>query len=104
MQRRTVLALLSSSLLLGCSRSSSQQSPPPAKHSSADLSKLTVNQVEERINGSDGKLAIYDCNSKEQYGAAHLPGARWVESHSVTAAVLPQDKTATLIFYCYNEA
>jgi hypothetical protein len=89
-------------LVVGCKRSDPPQ--PSAKHSSDDLRKLTVTQVAERINLHDGKLAIYDSNTKEQFSAAHLPGARWVESHSVTAAVLPPDKTTVLVFYCYNEA
>ena len=88
-------------MLLGCSRSSS--SKPPNGHTSEDLRKLTVKQVEERIDAHDGNLAIYDCNSKEQYAGAHLPGARWVDHVSVTAADLPLDKTTTLIFYCFNE-
>jgi hypothetical protein len=101
MQRRILLVLLGSLLLLGCSRSSSSR--PPSGHTSDDLRKLTVKQVEERIDTHDGKLAIYDCNTKEQYDGAHLPGARWVDHASVTAADLPADKTTTLIFYCFNE-
>src|SRR5580698_7084433 len=101
MQRRAFLCLLCTLVLAGCSRSSS--SKPPVGHSSDDLRKLTVKQVEERVDAHDGKLAIYDCNSKEQFGAAHLPGARWVDHLTVTAADLPPDKTTTLIFYCFNE-
>ncbi len=106
MKRRTVLLLLVSSSLAGCSRSasSSASSNPSPRHSSDDLRKLTVQQVEERINAPDGKPLIYDCNSKEQFAAAHLPGARWVDSKAATAADFPPDKTTPLIFYCYNEA
>jgi hypothetical protein len=103
MQRRSLLFLLGPSLLLGlvgCSRSAPSK---PAGHSSEDLRKLTVKQVEERINQHNGKLAIFDCNSKEQFNGAHLPGAKWVNFHEVTAADLPPDKTTTLVFYCLQE-
>jgi hypothetical protein len=110
MNRRTLSLLLVSSLLLGssivvgCSRSSGPSNPAP-QHSSADLRKLTVNQVEERIHATEGiKPVIYDCNSKEQFAGAHLPGARWVVFNGVTAADLPPDKATPLIFYCRNEA
>ena len=104
MNRRTLSLLLVSSLLGGCSRSSAPSNPAP-KHSSADLRKLTVNQVEERIQATEGiKSVIYDCNSKEQFVGAHLPGARWVIFNGVTAADLPPDKSTPLIFYCRNEA
>ena len=103
MERRSLLFLLGSSLLglMGCSRSTPSK---PAGHSAADLRKLTVNQVEERINAHDGKLAIYDCNSKEQFNGAHLPGAKWVNFHELKAADLPPDKATTLVFYCLQEA
>lgn len=32
-----------------------------------------------------------------------MPGAKWINFSQVTAAALPPDKNATLIFYCYNE-
>jgi hypothetical protein len=109
MHRRRLLLLLGSSLLVpslvvglvGCSRSASSK---PAGHSSEDLRKLTVKQVADRINSHDSKLAIFDCNSKEQFNGAHLPGAKWVNFHELKPADLPPDKTTTLVFYCLQEA
>jgi hypothetical protein len=107
MHRRSLLLLLFAlglSLLLGvmgCSRAA--PSKPASQHSSEDLRKLTVKEVEDRINEHDGKLAIFDCNSKEQFNGAHLPGAKWVDFHGVKASDLPPDKTTALVFYCREE-
>jgi rhodanese-related sulfurtransferase len=85
------------------SGSSSTSAASRPVHKAEDLRKLTVYEVEERVNAHDGKLAIYDCNSKEQYEGAHLPGARWLDFNAVTASDLPRDKTTTLVFYCYQD-
>ena len=61
---------------------------------------LTVDQVERRL-GKPGVL-IVDGNSDETYHEAHVPGARRLYSKTMTAADLPSDKDATLIFYCHN--
>jgi Rhodanese-like domain len=104
MKRRRVLFLLEASLLLGLVSCSRKAPPAPVSHHSAeDLRKLTVTEVAERIDTHDGKLAIFDCNSKEQFNGAHLPGAKWVDFHGVTAADLPPDKTTALVFYCREE-
>lgn len=92
MDRRTFLSLIAvPALALACARGSSE------------LKRLTVDEVEARIAAKDGKTFIYDNNPKDRFDKSHLPGARWVESGEVTAAVLPPDKGATLIFYCANE-
>ena len=85
------------------SGSSSTSAASRPVHKAEDLRKMTVYEVEERISAHDGKLAIYDCNSKEQYAGAHLPGARWLDFNEVKASDLPPDKTTTLVFYCYQE-
>ena len=61
---------------------------------------LTVDQVERRL-GKPGVL-IVDGNSDETYHEAHVPGAKRLYSKTMTAADLPSDKDATLIFYCHN--
>lgn len=61
---------------------------------------LTVDQVERRL-GKPGVLVV-DGNSDETYHEAHVPGARRLYSKTMTAADLPSDKDATLIFYCHN--
>lgn len=46
---------------------------------------------------------VFDANSKSVFEAAHLPNARWVPFRSYDAKELPQDKEASLLFYCKNE-
>jgi hypothetical protein len=99
--RRTalvVLALVTTPALLACSRSGNGPAAAPA-----ELRSLTVDEVAARLAAGDGKTFVYDNNSKDRYDQGHVPGARWVESGEVTAAVLPPDKSATLVFYCMNE-
>ena len=90
MHRRTLLLLaVAGALTLGCSK--------------ANLKSLTVDEVSSRLALNDGKTFVYDNNDKERYDKGHLPGAKWVKFDNVTAADLPPDKGATLIFYCANE-
>jgi Rhodanese-like domain len=82
---------------LGCSRSVPS---PGSTHSDSDLKSLTVDEVSERIARHDGKIAVFDCNSKERFAESHVPGARWVSFHELTVADLPADKATALVFYC----
>ncbi len=99
MHRRHLVVLAASFaalLVLGCSHERSAPTP-------GELRPLTVDEVAARLAANDGHTFIYDNNPKESWVHGHVPGARWVDDESVTAAVLPADKTATLIFYCHNE-
>ena len=40
---------------------------------------------------------------RARYEQGHIPGARWVGHDEVTAAALPADRNARVVFYCYNE-
>jgi hypothetical protein len=110
MTRRRLLHVLGPSLilaLLGCSRPSPSKGQAPGQapgHSPDDLRKLTVFEVAERIDQPGAKVAVYDCNSKEQLVGAHLPRAQWLNFHEVKPADFPADKSTALVFYCYNEA
>lgn len=100
MQRYRFLLFLVSVVglaFLGCFKNGG----PPA--ASGELKPLTVDQVAARIAANDGKTFVYDNNNKESWVDGHVPSAKWVDSDHVTAADLPTDKTATLIFYCHNE-
>jgi hypothetical protein len=100
MQRHRFLLVFASVVglaFLGCFKNSS------APAGSSELKPLTVDEVAARLTSSDGKTFIYDNNNKESWVDGHVPGAKWVDSDHVTAADLPSDKTATLIFYCHNE-
>jgi hypothetical protein len=99
MHRRLALTLLAAAALVlagltGCSRASSP---------SSELHSLTVDEVAARIAANDGKTFVYDNNPQDRYAKSHVPGARWLDDESVSAADLPADKTATLVFYCASE-
>lgn len=100
MQRHLFALLLASVAglaVLGCVKNNA------APAASGELRQLTVDQVAERLTASDGKPFIYDDNSKDSWVAGHVPSARWLDEDHVTAADLPPDHSATLIFYCHNE-
>ena len=50
----------------------------------------------------EGKGFAFDTNSRESWLAARVPGAVNLDSSSFTAAELPADKSAALLFYCSN--
>jgi hypothetical protein len=77
--------------LFGCSRTG------------ADVKTLTVDDVAARIAANDGKTFVFDNNNQDRYAKGHLPSAKWLKYDAVTAADLPADKGATLIFYCASE-
>jgi hypothetical protein len=89
------VALAAAAMLLGCSRSSVP--------SSSELKTLTVDEVAARIAAHDGKTFVFDDNPSDRYAKSHVPGAKWLDEENVTAADLPADKGATLIFYCASE-
>jgi len=62
---------------------------------------LSVDEVAQKLGHKD--VFLYDNNTREVFARGHVPGARWVDYKHVTAADLPADKGATLIFYCANE-
>jgi hypothetical protein len=72
-----------------------------AEPKAADLKPLTVDQVAAKLHTP--KFFVFDANDKDMWAAGHVPGAKWVDDEHVTAADLPADKTATLVFYCHNE-
>lgn len=47
-------------------------------------------------------VQIMDCNEEENFIWAHVPGAKLVAYDQITSAVLPGDKSATVVFYCYS--
>ncbi|HEY1696616.1 MAG TPA: rhodanese-like domain-containing protein [Polyangiaceae bacterium] len=70
---------------------------------STDLKSLTVDEVATRIAAHDGKTYVFDNNPKDRFEKSHVPGAKWLDYDNVTAADLPADKGATLVFYCASE-
>jgi hypothetical protein len=83
-----VAALLA---LLACGRASADDG----------FGTLTTAEVKARLGQKD--FHVFDNNPIDVYKGGHLPGAKWVDYKNITAADLPADKTATLVFYCANE-
>ena len=75
----------------------------PSTDGMPDPKPLTVDEVESKVNAKDGKTFVYDNNDQERWAKGHVPTAKWVAFNKVTAADLPADKSATLIFYCAHE-
>ena len=68
--------------------------------------RMSVEQLETKMADAKAgkiKLAVFDNNQHERFDKGHIPGAHWVDFHNVTASDLPQEKDATLVFYCANE-
>jgi 3-mercaptopyruvate sulfurtransferase SseA len=65
-----------------------------------EVPSLSVDEVARKLG--DKAVFLYDNNPRKGYDQGHLPGAHWVDYKHVTAADLPADKSATLIFYCAN--
>lgn len=96
MNRRRMLSLSLGVLLASLASTACSKNTP-------DVKSFTVDEVASRIAAKDGKTFLFDANGKERFAKGHLPGARWVQYDGVTAADLPADKSATLVFYCANE-
>lgn len=67
------------------------------------LAKLTVDEVEKRLEKNDGKFYVFDNNSDTVYAEGHVPGAKHLPISDIKESDLPKDKDATLVFYCGNE-
>lgn len=77
---------------------------PSSDESSAEavkLKTLTVDEVAAKLK--EPNTFIFDNNGPDRFKKGHVPGARWIEPDAITVAVLPADKSATLVFYCANE-
>ena len=55
-----------------------------------------------RSKAGSGGVTIFDVNSRESFTEGHVPGARNLDPANYTAADLPADKDATIVFYCSN--
>lgn len=102
------LAVLGVVTLAGCARSDGTSccgtTPSAAGTAVAEREPevITRDELAERIRRRDLGIHIFDANPHEMYEQRHVPGARWVPYDGVTAEVLPQDRSATVVFYCAN--
>lgn len=45
---------------------------------------------------------VFDVNESDNYAFAHVPGATLLAYDTITADVLPADKSGVLVFYCWS--
>ena len=62
------------------------------------IPELTIEQVAARL-GTPG-FHVFDNNGAGRYRRGHVPGAVHVNPYDFPAAALPDDRAATLVFYC----
>ena len=63
-----------------------------------DIPELTVAEVAARLGQPD--FHVFDNNGAGRWRRGHVPGAKNLNPHDYPASELPEDKTATLVFYC----
>lgn len=108
--RRLVYFVLCAALCAGasaCAKHAPEKGGEAAGESDKEpFGRMSVEQLEARMADAKAgkiKLAVFDNNQHERFDKGHIPGARWVDFHNVTAGDLPPEKDATLVFYCANE-
>ena len=90
---------LALSLGLGCAHSTATGAS--AASTESELRPVTVAELAGLIEQVG--VAVIDTNRAESFEHGHIPGARWAEYDHITAAVLPPDRAARVVFYCHNE-
>lgn len=107
MKSIVVVSCLLALCAVGCGSSSAStetaSSEATAGNESASFAQISVADVAAGISGPDRRLAVYDANHRETFDEHHVPGATWVDYHSMTREQLPTDAATPLVFYCYNE-
>jgi rhodanese-related sulfurtransferase len=102
------LAVLGVVTMAGCARSDGTSccgtTPNAAGTAVAEREPavITRDDLADRVRRGEPGLHIFDANPRAMYEQRHVPGARWVAYDGVTADVLPQDRSATVVFYCAN--
>lgn len=93
---------LVSALSAACKRSEGHAPTTSTSASEQALAEMTVDALSAMIDGHQS-VAIFDANGRPRYEEGHIPGARHVGHDTITAEMLPQDRSTPLVFYCYNE-
>jgi len=65
---------------------------------SEPIPELTVAEVAARL-GQPG-FHVYDSNGPGRWKRSHVPGAKNVNAYDFDRSELPEDESATLVFYC----
>lgn len=62
------------------------------------IPELTVAEVAARL-GQPG-FHVFDNNGPARWRRSHVPGAKHLNAYDFDRADLPEDESATLVFYC----
>jgi rhodanese-related sulfurtransferase len=57
-------------------------------------------ELHSKVDGAD--VVVIDVNSRDSWSSGHVPGARNLNPETYSAADLPEDKDAAVVFYCSN--
>jgi len=63
-----------------------------------DIPELTIAEVAARLRQPD--FHVFDNNGPGRFARGHVPGAKNLNAHAYDASALPDNKQATLVFYC----
>lgn len=66
--------------------------------SDTDVPDMALDEVSARL-GQPG-FYVYDVNGAARYARSHVPTARNVSAYALAASDLPEQRNATLVFYC----
>jgi rhodanese-related sulfurtransferase len=64
--------------------------------------RLTPEQLHAKLEQHE-PMFVFDDNGDDRYAEGHVPTAKHLKVDEVTAAALPADKTAMLVFYCSSD-
>jgi hypothetical protein len=70
----------------------------PEVEAAADIPHMTIGEVAARL-GQPG-FHVYDTNSRARWKRNHVAGAKNLDGYDYDRSLLPQDTSATLVFYC----
>ena len=94
-----LVAALTSPLALACPACDDSKAATISE--SQKISELTPAQLREMVSAK--RVHIFDANPRDIFEKNHVPAAVHVEYDQVTQTVLPEDKSAAVVFYCMNE-
>ena len=64
------------------------------------LKSISPDEVSKQLQAK--QVTVFDVNSAQSWGKAHVPGAKHLDSEGFTEKDLPADKQSNIVFYCGN--
>ncbi len=90
---RAIFALVSLGIALATSAQDAPVVPDPVRE---------IEPAELVLKLGEPRLYVFDCNEADMFQEAHVPGALLTIYDQVSTSILPDDKDADLVFYCYS--